>query len=136
MKWRRRPVVAWVLPALLVCGAAAAPPASDQLVKTAGIHLKDRLAALGKPRMGIIRVDATSFSPDASRLAIVFSDGSDSYVLKVHPEPAARYLLVVPVSNPETTIYWRDLTGFNLLWASLSGGTWSPDGNSSRTRTS
>src|SRR5580693_2496249 len=82
MKFRCRPVVAWALPALLACSAATALPASDRPLKIAEIHLDERLVALGKPRMHVIRVDATSFSPDGSRLAIVFSDGSDAYVLK------------------------------------------------------
>jgi len=120
-------VVAWVLPALLACSAVAAPPDTDRLVKIAEIKLNERLAALRKPRLDVIRVNATSFSPDGSRLAIAFGDGIDSYVLKLHPGPAARYLLVVPVAKPETTIYWRDVTAVDLPAEPLSDGAWSPD---------
>jgi hypothetical protein len=128
MKWRR-PIIAWALPALVACGAAASPPGAERLVKIAEIQLSERLAALGRPHLEVIRVAATSSSPDGGRLAIAFGDGSDSYVLKVHPEPPTRYLLVIPVAKPETTIHWRDVTALHLPWEPLSDGAWSPDGN-------
>jgi hypothetical protein len=80
--------------------------------------------------MDAIKVTGTSFSPDGSRLAIAFGDDSDSYVLKVQPEPPSSYLLVVPVAHPEATIYWSKVSFSHPQVPAMSGGVWSPDGNS------